>query len=329
MELYNNVYQYLKQTKMKGYWGMKESGDLSWTDKIDLNASIAQGVRSGMTDNEEMKIQEKLGKIRAKLRAGARLTGAEREYLKKHDPGLYQKVMALEREQAAYEEKLKKCRTRDDAEYMKTWKLAEMSADMKEEDIEYMMIRLMQMRQTEKKLASVISRKPWQRDLDKKRLEAYKKNKEKEDKKLRKKKAEKKRREEAARKKRMEEKIQQEAALKEEITEQIMDEKKLAEIVGEQHAQEKETEEFLASELMTGEEMTEEQIAKFMIAAGMMDVQATRIQVSDPAGVSEKEAVSSPASLGSSRGYAAYRAAADLPELSELTEDKKPYSRRV
>ena len=37
MEIYSNVYQYLRQEKLEGLWGMKKSGVLSLTDKMDLN----------------------------------------------------------------------------------------------------------------------------------------------------------------------------------------------------------------------------------------------------------------------------------------------------
>ncbi len=327
MELYNNIYQYLRQTKMEGYWGMKESGELSWMEKVNLNASFTKAVSSGTKSNDEMAIQRKLGKIRAKLRSGARLTSEEKEFLKKHDPKLYSKVIALEREQAAYEERLKTCRTRDDAERIKTEKLAEITANIKEEDVEYMMIRLTQMRASEKKMAPSVSRKPWLRDLEQKRREAHKKAMEKEAKKIKKQKAQKKRREEAARKKKMEEKIQKEAALKEKIREQIMEGNKLEEIINEQKQEEKRTAELVASEIMTGEEMTEEQIAKFMIAAGMMDTRATRIQIPDTS--EEVPASSLPPSLGNTTRYAAYRAAVYMPELVEMEEEKKPYVRRA
>ncbi len=173
MEYYSNAYQYLKQKKMLSYLEMKTSGDLFWTDKIDPGVSPTQALSPGMKSSEEMAVQEKLGKIRAKLQSGARLTGAEKEYLKKHDPQLYSKVMALEEEEEAYAERLKQSRTRNDAERAKTEKLAELAANMKKEDAAYMLARLNRMREVEKKLASVILRKPWQQELDRKRLEIY------------------------------------------------------------------------------------------------------------------------------------------------------------
>lgn len=326
MELYNNMYQYLRQTKMAGYWDMKESGEVSWLEKINLNASSVKAVYPGMQSNEETAVQEKLGKIRAKLRAGARLTTAEKNFLRKHDPQLYLKVMALEQEAAAYEERLKRCHTRDDAERIKTQKLAEMAADLKKEDADYLMIRLNQMKEAEKKTSAIVSRKPWQRDLDKKQMEERKRIKKKEEKAAKKKRAQKKRREEAARKEKMEEEIRKEAAQKKKIEEErLMKEKAAADELEEKQMEMRQ--ETVLSELMTGEEMTEEQIAKFMIAAGMMDMRATRIQVPDTA--DEIPVSPAPPSLGNSTGYAAYRAAVYMPELAELEEEKKPYIRRA
>ena len=106
-----------------------------------------------------------------------------------------------------------------------------------------------------------------------------------------------------------------------------MEGNKLEEIINEQKQEEKRTAELVASEIMTGEEMTEEQIAKFMIAAGMMDTRATRIQIPDTS--EEVPASSLPPSLGNTTRYAAYRAAVYMPELVEMEEEKKPYVRRA
>lgn len=328
MELYSNMYQYLRQTKLKGYLDMKESGEVSWTEKLDLNASFARAISPGMQSKENAAVQEKLGKIRAKLKAGAKLTAEEKNFLRKHDPQLYLKVIALEQEQAAYEERLKKCRTRDDAERIKTQKLAELASDMKKEEAEYQLIRLNQMKEAEKKTASVVARKPWRKDLDKKQLEDYKKAKAREDKKIRKKKAEKKRREEAARKKRMEKERQLEEALEKEMRERLIEEERVEAIENEEKGMEMREEERIASERMTAEAITEERIAKFMIAAGMMDHQATRIQMPNPL-LDDAEAPEVPLSLGSSSGYAAYKAAVDLSSFHEKEEEKKVYVRRA
>ncbi len=332
MEYYSNAYQYLKQKKMLSYLEMKTSGDLSWTDKIDPGVSPTQALFPGMKSSEEMAVQEKLGKIRAKLQSGARLTGAEKEYLKKHDPQLYSKVMALEEEEEAYAERLKQSRTRNDAERAKTEKLAELAANMKKEDAAYMLARLNRMREVEKKLASVILRKPWQQELDRKRLEIYKKNRKAEKKRreeaARKKKAEEKRREEAYRKKKMEEKIRQEAAQKEAIRRQMIEREKVKELMEERQLEEERIEDSVVSERMTESEMSAEQIAKFMIAAGMMDEKAKEVRAFGQAEGTEDSIPSVP-SLGSSSGYAAYRAAAYMPELADQQKEKKSCIRRA
>ena len=328
MEYYSNAYQYLKQKKMLSYLEMKTSGDLSWTDKIDPGVSPTQALSPGMKSSEEMAVQEKLGKIRAKLQSGARLTGAEKEYLKKHDPQLYSKVMALEEEEEAYAERLKQSRTRNDAERAKTEKLAELAANMKKEDAAYMLARLNRMREVEKKLASVILRKPWQQELDRKRLEIYKKNRKKEDEKIKKKKAEKKRREEAARKKKAEEKRREEAAQKEAIRRQMIEREKVKELMEERQLEEERIEDSVVSERMTESEMSAEQIAKFMIAAGMMDEKAKEVRAFGQAEGTEDSIPSVP-SLGSSSGYAAYRAAAYMPELADQQKEKKSCIRRA
>ena len=64
--------------KMKSYVKMKTSGDLAWTDKIDLNASFAKALNGGRKSSEETVVQEKIAGLRAKLLSGARLSGTEK-----------------------------------------------------------------------------------------------------------------------------------------------------------------------------------------------------------------------------------------------------------
>lgn len=78
-------------------------------------------------------------------------------------------MLKLEREQAAYEERLKRCRTRDEVEQVKNERFQEVTAASKEQSTEETIAQYNRMQAAEKNVASEIRRKPWQSDLDRKK----------------------------------------------------------------------------------------------------------------------------------------------------------------
>ena len=108
----------------------------------------------------------------------------------------------------------------------------------------------------------------------------------------------------------------------------MIEREKVKELMEERQLEEERIEDSVVSERMTESEMSAEQIAKFMIAAGMMDEKAKEVRVSGQAEGLEDSIPSVP-SLGSSSGYAAYRAAAYMPELADQQKEKKSCIRRA
>lgn len=141
-------------------------GGMSRTSKLFVE-TVARN-RGGMS---KAQIQKKLQKIKNKLKSGARLTGEEKEFLREHAPELYRKVIALERERAAYEEQLKAARTRDDAEKIRMDKMAMAAAVAKKEDAEFLMIRTAQLQAAEAETRKQVLSKPWKHELDRKQRE--------------------------------------------------------------------------------------------------------------------------------------------------------------
>lgn len=139
---------------------------MSRTSKLFVE-TVARN-RGGMS---KAQIQKKLQKIKNKLKSGARLTGEEKEFLREHAPELYRKVIALERERAAYEEQLKAARTRDDAEKIRMDKMAMAAAVAKKEDAEFLMIRTAQLQAAEAETRKQVLSKPWKHELDRKQRE--------------------------------------------------------------------------------------------------------------------------------------------------------------
>lgn len=133
------------------------------------NTSSLKKIGSDREKEEERVIQKKLSKIKAKLRAGARLTAAEKAFLRKHAPKLYLELLKIEREQAAYEERLRRCRTKDEVERVKNEKFQEVTKASKEQGMEEAIAQYNRMQAAEKNVASEICRKPWQSELDRKK----------------------------------------------------------------------------------------------------------------------------------------------------------------
>lgn len=65
---------------------------------------------------EEQKESNKYSSIYAKIQGGQELSPAEEDVLRQHDPQTYMAYKADQAEQKAYEERLRKCKTKEEAE---------------------------------------------------------------------------------------------------------------------------------------------------------------------------------------------------------------------
>lgn len=110
---------YTKTLRLQTQWKLKQqSGDLSGHKKsLDEYLQSTQADRSAAHDEET---QERLRSIHAKLDAGTKLTIREREYLKAKDPQSYAKLEAEEEEQRAYERELRRCKTKEEVQRLKS-----------------------------------------------------------------------------------------------------------------------------------------------------------------------------------------------------------------
>ncbi len=144
------------------------------------NPGTIKLLSSDKTTKNQAVIRRKLERIKRKLRGGGRLTASEKEFLRRYAPELYREAIAIEREREAYENRLKQCRTREEAERVKTEKMAEIAA-AKDEDLDAKMIRMAQTKAAEESAAPTLRRKPSQTEKEKKQREiARKKRKEQE-----------------------------------------------------------------------------------------------------------------------------------------------------
>lgn len=116
---------YTKTMKLQTQWNLKkQSGDLTSHKKsLDEWLKDSQASTSGTSDADAPFANKggdsQLRSIQAKVDAGKKLTAKERAYLKEKDPETYAELEAEEQEQRAYEQKLKRCRTKDEVQRLK------------------------------------------------------------------------------------------------------------------------------------------------------------------------------------------------------------------
>ena len=115
----NSLNTYTKNMKMQMKWHHKQtSGDYKADGKTALGTQPEASGLPGMKKKDAS--AEKMSQIRAKMMGGKRLSSSDLEYLKEHDPQLYQKARSIEMEREAYERELKQCKTKEEVQRVKT-----------------------------------------------------------------------------------------------------------------------------------------------------------------------------------------------------------------
>ncbi len=127
-----SVSQYTKTAALKAQWSLKQkSGGVSGRGKSPGDSLSVGGSASQSREDAD---DEKLQKITAKASAGAKLTEKEMEYLRERNPQLYEKLRQIEREQKAYEEALRRCKTKDEAQRLHVARVGEIMESAKNGD---------------------------------------------------------------------------------------------------------------------------------------------------------------------------------------------------
>ena len=123
-----NLNTHLKNLKMQTQWDLKrETGNYSakggtldqWLDDPMKKTAEATQVQA-QVDAQRENGDDKLREIHQKLEAGGKLTLEEREYLQAKDPQTYQELVQEERQQKAYEEALRRCKTKEEVQRLQT-----------------------------------------------------------------------------------------------------------------------------------------------------------------------------------------------------------------
>ena len=105
---------YTKNLKMQSQWELKQrNGDYSG------HKSLEQWLDAAQEEEDHGQKDDALRAIHQKLEAGGKLTPEERRYLQAKDPKAYAELEAMEREQKAFEQKLRQCRTKEEAQRLR------------------------------------------------------------------------------------------------------------------------------------------------------------------------------------------------------------------
>lgn len=117
---------YTRSMKLAMNWKQRQdTGD--FTSKKENTSSELE---TYMSQLEQLQKENNPAKqaIYSKLYNGKKLTAEEMEYLRQNDPAAYQKAKEVEMEKARYERDLKKCRTKEEVERLKTAYIGEKMA---------------------------------------------------------------------------------------------------------------------------------------------------------------------------------------------------------
>ncbi len=122
LHMVGNLHSYLKTMERQSLWERKKaSGDM--TAKKDPIVEMLQKQVDDMHGRNGGPDRVKLSEIHTKRQAGVSLTAEERKYLQEHDPEAYRELVQEEQEQKAYEEAMRRCKTKEDVERLKTMQL--------------------------------------------------------------------------------------------------------------------------------------------------------------------------------------------------------------
>jgi len=88
--------------------------------------SDGQKISQLVTQMNEAGDKNRLAAIMTKMRCGKRLTGAEKDYLRKSSPDMYRKYQQIEAERSGYRKQLKSAKTKAEAAQIHQMKIAQL-----------------------------------------------------------------------------------------------------------------------------------------------------------------------------------------------------------
>ncbi len=112
-----------KNAKLESKWEQRKQNGYSTEGLTERQKDNVAFIKSYKEQQELHPEDKEMQKITNKIYAGSKLTEQEMQYLQKKNPVLYQKMRAIEAEAKQYEEDLKRCKTKDEAQRIKMNKI--------------------------------------------------------------------------------------------------------------------------------------------------------------------------------------------------------------
>ena len=113
-----NLNGYIKNLKLQSQWSLKQQTGQYNAKGTTLEEWLGDSQRQTQETASGDHGDDTLRKIHQKLDVGGKLTQKERDYLREHDPEAYRELVNQEREQRAYEEALRRCKTREESQQL-------------------------------------------------------------------------------------------------------------------------------------------------------------------------------------------------------------------
>ena len=108
-----------KNAKLESKWEKRKQEGFSTEGLTERQKDNVNFINSYKEQQEMHPEDKEMQRITNKIYAGGDLTEQEMQYLQKKNPVLYQKMRAMEAEAKQYEEDLKRCKTKDEAQRIK------------------------------------------------------------------------------------------------------------------------------------------------------------------------------------------------------------------
>ena len=125
------LYEAGKMMTMQNKWEQKKStGNVLKKEKKELTPEEKQ-LQIYKEQLEETRKGKEYGALYSKIQSGQKLSPAEEDKLREKDMQAYLEYKANQAEQEAYEERLKRCRTKDEAQRLQTSKMQSNLSKMK------------------------------------------------------------------------------------------------------------------------------------------------------------------------------------------------------
>ena len=162
VKLIGNLNQYGKLLKMQQQWSAKKADPKLITSKADLNTSLIEAMKPKEQEYTQEEIQKKVEDMKSKLRSGGRLSPKEKEFLAKNAPEVYRDVVEVEKEREAFTARLRACKTKQEAESVKTSQVTQILASTTRDTADLGVIRIAQMDAAVAELGSFLKELPEQ-----------------------------------------------------------------------------------------------------------------------------------------------------------------------